>query len=129
MVKVILGSIGAFPIFNKLVQFVSRKGLVVERNGVKFGPRVSIQCIQGTFDTYVVKVILGSFGAFPIFDKLVSRKRINRAKRSEIWPSGVSIQCIQGTFDTSVVKVILGSFGAFSDFRQASISKTGRAKR
>ncbi len=25
---------------------------------------VSIQCTQGTFDTSVIKVILGSFGAF-----------------------------------------------------------------
>ncbi len=36
---------------------------------------VSIQCIQGTFDSYVLDVILGSFGAFLIFDQLVSRKR------------------------------------------------------
>ncbi len=36
---------------------------------------VSIQCTQGTFDTYVVKVILGSFGVFLIFKNLVFRKR------------------------------------------------------
>ncbi len=35
---------------------------------------VSIQCAQGTFETSVLKVILGSFGAFPIFEKPVSRK-------------------------------------------------------
>ena len=34
---------------------------------------MTIQCTQGTFDTKVVKVILGSFGAFPIFD-LISQK-------------------------------------------------------
>ena len=32
---------------------------------------VSIQCTQGTFDTSVIKVILGSFGAFPIFKSVV----------------------------------------------------------
>ncbi len=36
---------------------------------------VSIQCTQGTFDTSVIKVILGSFGVFLIFKNLVSRKR------------------------------------------------------
>ena len=64
------------------------------------GLGVSIQCAQGTFDTYVIKVIRGSFGAFPLFDNLVSRKRIVEEKNSEIWGSGVSIQCIQFTFDT-----------------------------
>ncbi len=29
-----------------------------------WAPGVSIQCTQGTFDTSVIKVILGSFGAF-----------------------------------------------------------------
>ena len=37
---------------------------------------VSIQCTQGTFDTLVLKVILGSFGAFLIFEKHVSRRRL-----------------------------------------------------
>ncbi len=37
-------------------------------------PGVSGQCIQVTFDSYVVKVILGSLGSFPIFDKIVSHK-------------------------------------------------------
>ncbi len=36
---------------------------------------VSIQCTQCTFDTSVIKVILGSFGVFLIFKYLVSRKR------------------------------------------------------
>ncbi len=35
MLEVILGSFSAFPFFNKLA---SQKQLVVERNGVKFGP-------------------------------------------------------------------------------------------
>ncbi len=53
MVKVILGSLGALPIFDNLVPC---RWLVVERNGVKFGPGgggegVSIQCIQGSFDS------------------------------------------------------------------------------
>ena len=41
-----------------------------------WAPGVNIQCIQGTFDSSVVKVIVWSFGAFPIFGKLVSRKRL-----------------------------------------------------
>ena len=75
MVKVILGSFDVFPIFDNLA---CRKRLVIERNGVKFGPRAGgggvIQCIQGTLDSEVFKVILGSLGAFSIFDNLVSRK-------------------------------------------------------
>ena len=43
-----MGSFSAFPIFNMLV---SRKQLIVEQNGVKFEPWVSIQCTQGTFDS------------------------------------------------------------------------------
>ncbi len=35
---------------------------------------VSVHSTQGTFDTSVIKVILGSFGAFPTFEKPVSRK-------------------------------------------------------
>ncbi len=38
--------------------------------------RVSIQCTQGTFDTYVLNVILGSLGAFSFFDKPASRKSL-----------------------------------------------------
>ncbi len=37
---------------------------------------MSIQCTQGTFDTSVIKVILGSFSVFPISEKPVSRKRL-----------------------------------------------------
>ena len=37
---------------------------------------VSVQCIQVTLDSYVLKVILGSFGAFPIFDNRLSQKRL-----------------------------------------------------
>ncbi len=36
MLKVIWGSFGAFPIFDSIV---SRKRLVIEQNGVKFGSR------------------------------------------------------------------------------------------
>ncbi len=48
MVKVILGSFGAFPIFDNRV---SRKRLVVERNGEKFGPRGEYSVYTGYFDT------------------------------------------------------------------------------
>ena len=56
MVKVSLGSFGAFSTSNKLV---SRKWLAVEQNGVKVGPR---------------RVYEWSFGSFPFFENLVSRK-------------------------------------------------------
>ena len=44
-----MGLFDAFPIFYNLI---SRKWLVVEQHGLKFGPRgVSIQCTRGTFDS------------------------------------------------------------------------------
>ncbi len=48
MVKVILGSFGAFPIFGKVV---SRKLLVLERNGVKFGSRGEYSVYKEYFDS------------------------------------------------------------------------------
>ena len=72
MVKVILGSLGAFPIFDNLV---SCKWLVVERNGVKFGP-------QGwVFSIYRILVKLNASGNSGVircishFQNLVSQKR------------------------------------------------------
>ncbi len=64
MIKVILRSFGAFPIFDNLV---SRKWLAAERNGMKFGPQ------EGVFSVYRVLSIVKWF--FPIFNNLVSRKR------------------------------------------------------
>ncbi len=49
MFKVILGSLGAFPIFNKLV---CQKKLAVEQNRPKIGPGEGggvTLCTQGTF--------------------------------------------------------------------------------
>ncbi len=46
---------------------VPRKWLVVERNTEIWASGVSIQYTQGTFDTLVVKVILGSFGVHVYF--------------------------------------------------------------
>ena len=65
-----------------------------------WGSGVSIQCTEGTFDTSVIKVILGSFGAFRFLTSLISKMAGRRAKRIEICASGLSIQCTQGTFDT-----------------------------
>ncbi len=48
MLEVILGSFGAFQIFDKLV---SHKWPVLERNEVKFGP-------QGEYSAYVYRVLL-----------------------------------------------------------------------
>ena len=67
-------------------------------HGAKFGSQgVSIQCTQGTFDTWVLKVIrcICSFR-----NTCISKTAGRRAKWSETWASGVSIHCTQGTFDT-----------------------------
>ena len=88
MVKVILGSFGAFPIIDNLI---SRKWLVVERNGVKFGPRGWV------FNVHRVLLTLKWLRSFwghsvhsdfrqPCISKMAGR----RAKRSEIWASGCS---------------------------------------
>ena len=71
MVKVILGSFGALPIFDNLV---SRKWLVPKRDGVKFGP---VLCVHRVLlAVKCLRSFRGSFGAVPIFDNLVSRKRL-----------------------------------------------------
>ncbi len=87
--------------------------MVVEQNGLKFGPR------GGVFSVYRVLLTLKwlrSFwviGSFRFRKTCVSKTAGRRAKQGEIWASGVSIQCTQDIFDTLVIKVILGSFGAF----------------
>ncbi len=71
------------------------------KRGEIWASGVSVQCVQATFDSQVVKVILGSFGKFPIFDHLVYLE--NGLSQSETeWNLGlgVGIQCIQGTFDS-----------------------------
>ncbi len=54
--------------------YISKKAGRRAKLGVIWASRVSIQCIRGTFDTWVVKVILWSLGEFLIFDNLVSWK-------------------------------------------------------
>ncbi len=49
---------------------------------MNLGPGVSIQSMQGPFDSQVVKASLGSLCAFPLFDNLVSRKRLVRERDS-----------------------------------------------
>ncbi len=44
-----MGSFGAFPIFADLVDVVSRKGLIVERNGRKFGPQGYVTSVYIVF--------------------------------------------------------------------------------
>ncbi len=65
--KVIWGSFSTFA--SKWP--VSRKGLVLERNGVKFGIGDTSNTYGGMFDLVGFKVILGSFVA------LVSRYRVS----------------------------------------------------
>ncbi len=73
--KVILRSFNALPIFDNLV---SRKRLVVERIGVKFGLRgqvFSAYKVPLTVVKCVFNVILMSFSAFVIFRNLVHVSR------------------------------------------------------
>ena len=94
-------SLTLYPMRAKTAERYSSLRLVVERNGVKFGPRgVSIQCVQRLSTVKCLGVILGSLGAFPIRQGYISKTAGRRAKRNEIWPSGARIQCLQGTFDT-----------------------------
>ncbi len=68
MLKVILGSFSAFPIFVYISKVACRRAKLSEIGA----SGVSIQCIQGTFNNKVLinKVILGPFGAFLIFSNV-----------------------------------------------------------
>ncbi len=72
MLKFSLGSFGAFPIFTDLVH-ISRKRLIVERNGSKFRPQGEVFSVYRILLTVKCsdKFILVSFGDFPIFADLV----------------------------------------------------------
>ena len=78
-----------FPIFNDfflnftIVPYGKPKASIIwkmsdcraKRSEILLGEgRGSIQCTQGSFDTSVIRVILGSFGTFPIYEKTLSRK-------------------------------------------------------
>ena len=106
--KVIWGS------FSALVSKwpVSQKGLVVERNGVKF--------MNHAHYLYIYRVIwpCGVQGQFGVIQctclkmACISKRAGHRAKRSEIWDSWTIVINIWGTFELVGFKVILGSFGA-----------------
>ena len=68
MFKFSLGSFGAFQIFADLV---SRKRLIVERNGQNLDLRGKYLVYIEYFRLLIVAVQLGSFGAFPICGDLV----------------------------------------------------------
>ncbi len=55
--------------------YISKMADCRAKQSETWASEVSIQCIQGTFDSKVLKVTLGSVGAFPIFSNLVSRKQ------------------------------------------------------
>ncbi len=84
---------------------------------------MTIQCIQGTFDTLVIKVILGSFSAFPIFKNSISKTAGHRTKWIEKLASEVSIQCTQGTLTLKCLRSFWG-IRCISNYRQPYISKT-----
>ena len=63
MVKIILGVIRCISDFQQA--HVSKTADRRAKRSKLWASGVNIQCIQGTFDTYVVKVILRAFGAFP----------------------------------------------------------------
>ena len=83
VIKVILASLGVFPIFEKPV---SRKQLVIERNRVCLGDEYSVYTV---LLTQVVNVILGVIWCISDFRQpCISKTAGRRAKRSEIWVSG-----------------------------------------
>ncbi len=59
---------------------------------------VSIQCTQGTFDTSLIKVILGSFGAFRFLTKSVSRKWLVVERNGFKFGFGVEYSVYTGYF-------------------------------
>ncbi len=70
---------------------------------------VSIQCIQGTFDTSVVKVILWSLGAFSDFRQFCILKMAGcTAKWIKTWAPGMNIQWIQDTCEKPCVSKTAG---------------------
>ncbi len=93
MLKFSFGSFGAFPISADLVHVVSRKRLIVERNGPKFGPLVQI------FRVY--RVLLSVQVQFEVIQYISDFQRPcilktadRRAERLKIWTTGVCIKCI-----------------------------------
>ena len=116
VLKVIMGSFGAFLIFEKTL---CRKPLVVARKGVKFGPQGWVSSVNRVLLTFQW---LRSFWGHSVHSNFrqacVSKMAGRRAKWSEIWASVVSIQCTQGTFALKSFKVILGSLGAFPIFEK-----------
>ncbi len=98
MFKDSLMSFGTLLIFDYLVV---RKGLVLEGNGWNFRHRVSIQCIQGKCDCYLLTVILGSFNwCISAFRQLcIFKSTGHRAMRAKFWTLGYLCSVYRGTFD------------------------------
>ena len=59
---------------------ISRKGLIVERNGPKCGPQGEVFSVYRVLLTVKFKFSLESFGAFPIFVDLVHYDDVSRKK-------------------------------------------------
>ncbi len=78
---------GALPIFDKRV---SRKQLLLERNGPTFGPRGKYLVCTGYFFTLSVQVHFGvirCISAFCDISQPCDSKTVGyRAQRSTIWP-------------------------------------------
>ncbi len=87
-----------------------------------WGSGVSIQCTEGTFDTSVIKVILGSFGAFRFLTSLISKMAGRRAKRIEICASGLSIHRVLLTLKW--LRSFWGHSGVVPIFKKPCVSKT-----
>ena len=70
-------------------------------------------CILGTSDLLVCKVILGSFGECTFLEMACNLKMAaRRAKRIEVWDSGAVVVTTWDNFDLVVFNIILWSFGA-----------------
>ena len=105
MVKDILGSIGAFPIFDNLV---SRTRLAIEGNGVHLGLRGEYSVFAGVLLTVkCLRSFWGHWGHSDFRQPCISRTAGRRAKRSDIWASYLVHTC--EVFSVYLLQVILGS--------------------
>ena len=89
MSKVSLGSFGAFPIFVDLVYVVSRKQLIVERHGRKFGPQGQVFSVHRVRLTVKCLRSVGVIRCISDFCRPCILETDNRrAKRTKNWSSG-----------------------------------------
>ena len=85
------------------------KRLVVEQNGVKFGPRDEYSAYTGFFWQFSAWVHSGVIQCISnSHQPCISKTAGRRAKQSEIWASGVNIQYIQKLLTVTCLRSFWG---------------------